>query len=311
MVTVGESLGLVRAARPGGLRHVRDARIGFGGAESNAAIGLSRLGVDTTWIGRLGTDPLGDLVEAELRAEAVRPVVVRDPGRPTALMLKDHRIRGSSQVRYYRRDSAGSALSVDDLPHDVIEAADHLHLTGITPALSDGARRAVFAALEIAEAGGLSVSFDVNHRPALWSADQARGVYTELAGRADVVFAGQDEAELLTGGAGGPTELARRVRELGAGEVVVKLGDRGCIVSAGDSLETVPAVRVDVVDTVGAGDAFVAGYLAAAFGGRDPAARARLGATAGAFACLTDGDWEGCPRTDELGLVGAADPVTR
>ncbi|MFE7245310.1 PfkB family carbohydrate kinase [Streptomyces sp. NPDC057580] len=149
VVTFGEALGLVHSTRPGGFQLVRDARIGFGGAEANVAIGLSRLGVDVQWVGRLGADTIGDLIERELRAEGVTASALRDPGRPTALMLKEHRVAGTTQVRYYRAHSAGSALAASDLDVTAVASADLLHVTGITPALSETARHATFSATSL------------------------------------------------------------------------------------------------------------------------------------------------------------------
>ncbi|WP_241487982.1 sugar kinase [Leucobacter japonicus] len=313
VLTLGESMGLVRQAGVGRLATQRAVELGFGGAESNVAIGVRRLGIDAVWCGRLGADSLGDLIERELRAEGVRADVIRDPESPTGLMLKEHPAAGSTRVVYYRRASAGSRLAPDDLPDGLVEGAALLHVTGITPALSPSADAAVEAAMRRARAAGVPVSIDLNYRSALWSPEQAGARLRELVALADVVFAGDDEAELVVGG-GSTAELAARLGVLGPTEAVIKLGADGCVALVDGARFEVAAVPVDVVDTVGAGDAFVAGYLAERVRGLSPEARLRTAVAAGASACLAPGDWEGLPTRDDLRRLsgaGGGDPVQR
>ena len=161
------------------------------------AIAAARVGVATTWVGRLGDDDLGSLVERELRGQGVDVATHRDPAAPTGLMVKEHRRGTPTRVRYYRHGSAGSRLSPDDLDPGLLGDADILHLTGITAALSDTARATLRRAVTLARDGGTTVSFDVNFRATLWSPEVAGPVLRELASAADIVFAGPEEAALL------------------------------------------------------------------------------------------------------------------
>lgn len=313
VVALGESLGLLVAGRIGRLELVPSMDLGFGGAESNVAIGLARLGVASTWMGRLGDDAIGRLIARQLRAEGVDLAVTIDPVAPTAVMLKERPAPGASSVMYYRAGSAGSRLAPDHLHEAAIRSARLLHITGITAALGDSPRAAVHAAIDIARGAGVAVSFDVNHRSRLWSPDAARDEYRALAARADVVFAGQDEAELLTGERE-PEAQARALAALGASQAVVKLGADGALASEAGSAEVVrqPAFPVSVVDTVGAGDAFVSGYLAELLAGASLPARLRTAAASGAIACTAPGDWESAPdRAAIARLVQGGDPVQR
>ena len=310
VLTFGESMGLIRQQRPGRLVTQRDTELGFGGAESNVAIALSRLGVDAVWCGRLGDDSIGDLVERELRAEGVRATVIRDREAPTGLMLKERPTSGSSKVVYYRKHSAGSRIEPSDIADSLIENAGLVHVTGITPALSHSADETVESVMRRARAAGVPVSIDLNYRSALWERGVAAQRLTELVQLADVVFAGDDEAEILLGARSVP-ELANGLRQLGPEEAIVKLGDRGCYASVGDEQLAAGAVPVIAVDTVGAGDAFVAGYLAERLAGASLSERLNTAVRAGAFACLTAGDWEGLPRRQDFNLLDAADPVQR
>jgi 2-dehydro-3-deoxygluconokinase len=323
VVTLGETMGLVRAEGVGAL-HTRPAmQLGIGGAESNVVIGLSRLGVPATWIGCLGTDSIGDLVVRELRAEGVTLRVRRSSSAATGLMVKERPTAVNQVVTYYRAGSAGSQLSPDDLDPDVIAGADLLHVTGITLALSVSARRAVLRAVETAGEHGVPVSFDVNHRSKLWPADAARPHYRAIAARATYLFAGVDEALLLTGRDSSTrpaaederlalvAAAAREIAALGPTEVIVKDGAAGAFALVDGELLAQPAFPVDAVDTVGAGDGFVAGYLATRLGGQGAEAALETGAKVGAFACLSPGDWEGLPSTTDLALLGAAETVAR
>jgi 2-dehydro-3-deoxygluconokinase len=323
VVTLGETMGLLSNSQPGPLAHASTMQLGIGGSESNVAIGLSRLGVDAIWFGRVGDDSVGRLVAREIRAEGVDARVTIDSGAATGLMIKERRTSTSQSVTYYRAGSAGSRLSVDDLDDDTIAAADVLHVTGITPALSESAAGAVRRAAEVARDGGTLVSFDVNYRGALWSRGDAATFCREFASSCDVVFAGEDEADMVLGlppaaslEAGAPAAdvtaaLAWGLAELGPGQAVVKCGAAGAVAVIDGQLLTQPAVPIVAHDTVGAGDAFVAGYLAELAAGSDAAARLRTAATVGAFVCLAAGDWEGLPRRSELGLLDAHEAVTR
>jgi 2-dehydro-3-deoxygluconokinase len=311
VVTFGETMALMRSQAPGPLAHAAELSLGVGGAESNVAIALARLGATVAWFGRVGEDSLGDLVVRELRAEGLAVHALRDAGAPTGLMIKERRTEQNQKVWYYRSGSAGSRLRPEDVPVAEITAARLLHITGITPALSISAADAVDRAVRTARETGTLVSFDVNYRSALWSAGEASPVLRRLAGQADILFAGDDEAELLVGSAEGPQELAERLATLGPSQVIVKRGAEGCLALLEGECFEQPAITVRPVDTVGAGDAFVAGYLAELLRGLPPAERLLTAVRTGAFACLVPGDWEGMPRRSELGLLDAADPVIR
>jgi 2-dehydro-3-deoxygluconokinase len=300
VVTLGETMGLFRAASPGSLTTVSDFQLGIGGAESNVAIGLARLGAPVRWVGRVGTDGIGDRIIGELTREGVDVLAIADPSAATGIMIKEQGTTDARPVTYYRTNSAGSRLSPDDVAQADIEHAALLHVTGITPALSQSAFDAVLSAVHLAEAAGVPISFDVNHRGSLWQGRDHAAVYGELASAADVVFAGDDEARILAPEADSPENLARAIAGMGPGQVIIKLGARGCVAFVDGVLYSEPALPITPIDTVGAGDAFVAGYLAELLAGREPTTRLKTASAAGAFACLHIGDWEGFPTRDEL-----------
>jgi 2-dehydro-3-deoxygluconokinase len=306
LITFGETMGLVSAEGIGDIEYARSFSFGIGGAESNVAIGVARLGGPATWFGRVGPDATGDLIVRRLSAEQVRVLAIRDPAF-TALMVKHRRSGTSWHVDYHRAGSAGSRLGPADVPVAEVAGAAILHVTGITPALSPSARAAVLHAVAVARAAGVSISVDVNYRRKLWSPADAAPVLRDLVSRADIVFAGPDEAELVLGEAPSPAGLAA----LGPPEVIIKDGARGCTALLAGVVHTVPALAVQVVDPVGAGDAFVAGYLAERLAGADPQTRLRTAIRAGAFAVTVPGDCEGLARRHELSAPGPDDDVAR
>lgn len=306
LVTFGESMGLLTADEPGPLEAARSVALGIGGAESNVAIGVRRLGGEVTWFGRVGSDAFGTMIERRLRGEQVRTLAIRDPGF-TGLMVKHRRFGARLTVDYHRAGSAGSRLRPEDVPVAEVERAEVLHLTGITPALSDSARDATLHAVTVARRAGTAVSLDVNYRSKLWSADAARPLLRELAAHADVLFAGPDEARVVLGEGGAPPELARALAALGPGEVVIKDGERGCLAVIAGVEQRVPARPATVVDPVGAGDAFVAGYLVERLRGASSEQRLATAVAAGACAVSVPGDCEGMPWRDELDALLADD----
>lgn len=324
VITVGETMAVLSGPVGTPLRMAPTLNLSIAGSESNVAIGLSRLGIASAWLGRVGNDELGRLILSRLSGEGIDVSgVVVDAVAPTGLMLKERRLPNWARVSYYRRDSAGSHLTATDIPSGFPGHVRHLHATGITPALSESARSALDAALTAGVASQLTISVDINYRSVLWPREAAAQELSKLAAQADIVFATESEARLITGTtddlAFGGTEplapgeaLCRAVAALGPGEVVLKLGALGATSLLDGEVRHVPAVPTQVIDPVGAGDAFVAGYLAARLRDADPTARLHQAVATASFALAADGDWEGLPTSAELGQwVGQDDPVSR
>ncbi|MEU6586713.1 sugar kinase [Nocardia sp. NPDC046763] len=310
LVTLGEALGVVAATDPGPLAPGAAMRMDFAGAEATVAVGVRRLGHESAWTGILGADAVGRMILERLRAERVDVSRCRiDPELPSGLMLRERRTADRTRVTYYRRGLAGSRLSVNEIDTAQIAAAGVLHITGITPALSDSARAAVDLAVGIAADAGVPISLDVNYRRALWSPGRAAAELTKLTSRVDILFAGADEAAMLlrTGGSEPLVSVAESLAAPGPSEVVLKLGAEGAVAWADGVLLREEAVPVTAVDPIGAGDAFVAGYLAGLLDGGSVSERLRLASLCGAFAVSVPGDWAGLPYRDELGLLDGAD----
>jgi 2-dehydro-3-deoxygluconokinase len=309
VVTMGECMACMTTPATGPVHVAQDFRLSIGGSESNVAIGLARLGHPVTWISRLGKDDLGDLVARTLTGNGVSVLADREDEAPTGLMLKMRRTTHVSRVAYYRAQSAATHLSPDDVPFHLIEAAQLLHVTGITPALGAGPAAAVMAAVEYARSSDVTVSFDVNYREALWSAQIAGSTLLALLRKSDIVFASQHEAELFSDAP--LQDLPSALSELGPREVVIKLGRNGALGWMDGTELRQPAYPAEQIDPVGAGDAFVAGYLSEVLTDEPFATRLDTAARSGAMAVMVDGDWEGLPTRSELKLLDAPDSVLR
>ncbi|MFD7769230.1 sugar kinase [Streptomyces sp. NPDC059787] len=307
VLTFGETMLSLQTDGP--LATGAPARTSVAGAESNVAVGLARMGHRVSWAGRLGTDEPARLVLRTLRGEGVDVRhATTDPEAPTGSMVRESLVADITRVHYWRTGSAASRQRPEHLAPALAAGARVLHVTGITCALGSGPRAAVTEAVEHARAHGWTVVLDVNHRTRLWSEEEAAPVLRRLRGSVDVLIASDDELPLMAGGE--HTSEDARVAEVlaaGVGEVVVKRGGDGAdLYGAGGHRLHQPAHTVPVLDTVGAGDAFCAGYLSGLLDGLAPADRLRRAGTTGAFAVASRGDWEGLPHRDELALLDAA-----
>jgi 2-dehydro-3-deoxygluconokinase len=301
VVTLGEALVALVADEGRPLAAAGTFTPFVAGAEANVAMGLARLDRSVTYVGRVGADGLGQMVRTVLRGEGVDVRrLTDDPNAPTGALARDRRSFPHCEVVYLRRGSAASRLDAGDVAAagEDIAGARWLHLTGITPALSDSCRAAVRSALQFARAGSVRVSLDVNLRRRLWNDREAAPVLEDLAERCDLVIAGEDEARLLCGSAD-PAVLAERFGV----EAVIKRGARGAIGCRQGELAEDPGIAVAAVDVVGAGDAFTAGYLDALLDGASLTAALRRGNACGAIAVSAVGDATGLPTRAELQRV--------
>lgn len=322
VVTLGESMILFQSADDKSIAYAGQFAKSVAGAESNVAMGLTRLGRSVRWISRVGKDPFGEVILQTLRGEGVDVAcAVQDAEAPTAVYFKEMTWSGDPNVYYYRKGSAASRLSPADIRDEWFADAGHFHVTGITPALGEHTAEAVIQAMKLARSKGLTVSFDPNLRRKLWTEETARTTLLSMLEHCDIFMPGLEEAEFLLG-PGTEEEYGRRFLERGPSIVVIKLGAQGSIAFTADAVVEAEGHKVDqVVDTVGAGDAFAAGFLSVMVDALrlDPPQQTEQLHTAlkranvmGAIATQFRGDWEGLPKLEELELIlSGTQQVTR
>lgn len=321
VITLGECLIAFVSSATGPLAEAGEFQRVVVGAEANVAVGLARLGHRSAFIGRVGDDDLGVTITRALRGEGVDVSHLGvGQGQWTGLLVRNRMVVGPPTVEYRRAGSAGAALGPDDVAaaSGLFDTAAWLHVTGITPALSSSAGAAVAAAVEIAVARGLRVSLDLNLRRKLWTDQAAGAALRPLASRVEIVMGSPDELAVLAGHEGpadgslDPDSVARSVLALGPATVVVKLGADGAL-EAGSDNSVVRGAAIAVaalVDPVGAGDAFAAGWIAAALEGLPAAERLGLANACGAAAIGAIGDQAGLPsraEADRLRSTGAGE----
>jgi 2-dehydro-3-deoxygluconokinase len=315
LVAFGEAL-IAFVARPAGpLHEAREFTPHVVGAESNVAVGVARLGHRAGFAGRVGDDPFGSMIVRRLRAEGVATDhLVRDSGAPTGLLFRNLREFPPPEVVYRRSGSAGSRLAPDDVRSalDGLAPGTVVHVSGVTPALSESCRAALLVLAEAARDRELRLFVDVNYRARLWSADFAVPVLRSLVASASIVTASRTEAALLTGESNAAGAAAALVG-LGPGIVVIRDDTLGAVACTGSSDQVpivvpAPAAR-RAVDAVGAGDAFNAGLIVGLLENQslpDAIASAHL---CGAAVVGVVGDIEGLPTRQELS--SAADDIRR
>lgn len=264
VVGIGEAL-IRLAPGPGETLESSSAfMVHVGGAEANVCANLAHLGVATAWVSRLPDNPLGRRVAETVRAAGVDTagVLWAPDGSAGVMFVQPAAAPRSGEVLYYRRHSAFASIEADTVPWPLLDGARVLHLTGITPALGDRPRALVGRAIVEARQRQLLVSFDVNYRATLWPPSTARETLAPILDGLDIVFVNDRDARTVFEMRGEPAAVARMLRDrLRCRVLVLTCGDAGAVASDAETVLRQPAFRAEVIDRIGRGDAFAAGFL--------------------------------------------------
>ena len=303
LITIGETMMMLTPEHAEPLATARNVSLHPGGAESNVAAHAAHLGVSAAWVSMVGDDVLGHRIRRSIADHGVdtRWVDV-DQTAPTGVYFKDP----GHGVHYYRRGSAASRMAPATVAGVPLENAAIVHLSGITPALSQSCADLVAAVFERVAASGALLSFDINYRPSLWPAGTAAPTLRALANRADIVFVGLDEAQSLWG-----CSTAADVRTMlpDPERLIVKDGDVGATEFSAAARVFEPAIPTEVLEAVGAGDAFAAGYLSATLRGEAPRDRLRAGHERARLVLLSTSDFAADTAPSASSLI-SAEPLT-
>jgi 2-dehydro-3-deoxygluconokinase len=299
VVTIGESMVLFTPQST--LKYSQNFSRSIGGAETNVAIGLSRLGHKAGWISKVGNDEFGKAITSFIRGEGVNvDHLMIDDEANTGIYFKEILGGNNVNVQYYRRNSAASKLEPGDLNEDYIAKAKYLHVTGITPALSESCYETILKAITIAKDNNVKVVFDPNLRRKLWDETKAKEVLTEIALQSDIFLPGMDEAVFLIN-KDNPKEILEHFRNKDIPLTILKHGEHGSYYLTEDNVVHVLGEKVtEVVDPVGAGDAFTAGLISGLLDNMSIHDAIKRGNVLGAFVVQTLGDIEGLPERDSL-----------
>ncbi len=290
LVAIGEVMLRLSIPSPARIEIVRQLDVQVGGAEANVAAACARLGLRAAWISAVPANPWGERIRRELSGHGVDCSAVRvvDGARVGVYFLEFGTAPRPIRVLYDRRDSAFAHLTAEAVDWEPVRRARLVHLTGITPALGPGPRGLVERALREATA----VSFDLNYRSALWPPAEARAFAESVLPVARHVFMGEAEARTVFGLSGSVESmvdaLARRAPK--ATIALLQGQDGSTVLADGRVWRPSRTYTVQVVDPVGAGDAYVAGFLWATLSGRGPQEAVDAGAAVAALKCSTWGD---------------------
>ncbi|WP_078553549.1 sugar kinase [Bacillus alkalicellulosilyticus] len=301
VITIGDAMITFNPSTTGPMRFVQTFERKVGGAELNFAIGCSRLGLHTGWISRLGNDEFGKHIFNFVRGEGIDVSEVKlVDGYPTSLNFKEIREGGDGSTFYYRFNSPITTLSKESIKSSFFENAKLLHITGVFSAIAEKNEEIVHEAISEAKKQNLLISFDPNIRLKLWSKEQAKKVLSGYLPHVDIFLTGLEEAEILLG-TSDPEEIIEHCKKLGISYVAIKLGEKGSIgYHNGEQIEAAPVVPKKVVDTVGAGDGFDAGFVYGVLQGWSLAKSLYFANTIGSLVVSVSGDNEGLPYLDEV-----------
>jgi 2-dehydro-3-deoxygluconokinase len=297
----------------GPLRFVNQFERKIGGAELNVILGCSRLGLNTGWISRLGKDEFGRHIVNTVRGEGVDVSEVKlMDGYATSLNFKEVQETGSGRTFYYRQPSPTETLTPELLPVDYIKSAKILHVTGVFPAIKEQNRSVILRALQIAKEHGVKVSFDPNIRLRLWSKEEARKTILSFLPYVNYLLTGREELELIFDSRD-ENILLQSLQQFSFENVVMKDGGEGSYALLNGAWAHVPGFPVmKVVDTVGAGDGFDAGFLYGILQEWSIEKSLAFANAIGAMVVQVGGDNEGLPYLEEVEVfLGTREMIER
>lgn len=291
------------AVTPGPLRNVSLFEKHVGGPETTVAVSVRKLDHASSLIGRVGDDELGHFITSWLRGLDVDTSYVKvDSSGPTAICLvqRGYPIPGRSRVYYYRKNSAGSRLSPEDIDKEFISGARVVHLSGVTPAISLSAMEACLKAVAAARENSVLFSLDAQIRPQLWqSLDEAASVMMQLIEFANILFIDLGDAEILIGESN-PEKVIQVFKSIGVEVIVLRLGERGAVAARGSELAEAEPLPISIEDPVGASDALVGTFLSCLIEGRSLFESLRKSMISWSLVASTRGEQTNLPTSRDL-----------
>ncbi|MBO8173330.1 MAG: sugar kinase [Bacillaceae bacterium] len=302
VVTIGDAMITFNPDTKGPMRFVSSFQRKVGGAELNVAIGCARLGLQTGWISRLGNDEFGRHILHFVRGEGIDTSQVKlVNGYPTSLYFKEIMEDGSGRSFYYRDNSPTLTMNVENFPFEYLDTTNVLHVSGVFPAIGGENYNIILKAVQYAREQGKIVSFDPNIRLKLWrSRDEMKEKLKRLLSYTDILLMGEEEGKLLFD-TGNTDELYEKLKNYSIEWITITQGDRGATCYyKGEKYVGRPVKPAKVVDTVGAGDGFSAGFIYGVLQDWDIERILSFANTIGSMVVSVSGDNEGLPLLDEV-----------
>ncbi|RII32470.1 sugar kinase [Clostridium chromiireducens] len=313
VITIGDAMIAMCPQEKGPIIFCDTFKRKLGGAELNVAMGCARLGLKSGWISRLGNDDFGKHILKTARGEGIDTSEVQlVDGYPTSVYFREVLADGSSRSFYYREKSPTSTMKCEDLNEEYFKSAKVLHITGVFPSITNNNQEIILEAVKLAKKNNLTVSFDPNIRLKMWTKEEAKEYIEKLLTDVDILLIGDEEIEILLGDVT-IEDAIKTFHGYGIGKVVVKKGAKGALGSDGENIYEVDAIKPKaLVDTVGAGDGFAAGFLNALIKGETLEGCVRYANAVGSLVVGVEGDNEGLPyHEDVLVHLGQAKKIER
>jgi 2-dehydro-3-deoxygluconokinase len=283
------------------------------GAETNVVSLLARLESKTCWMGALPNNPLGRLAANHLRTAGVdlTGIIWHEGGRLGTYYVEFGEPPRGIQVTYDRAWSNITSLKLKEINWEILMDSRLLHLTGITPALSESCRNITTEALRVAKLRNIPISFDINYRQKLWSETKARKTLLPMIQNVEILFCSRNDAIRLFGCSGEIQDIANAMLKLShAKNVVITLGEQGAILWNGKERQHVPARPTKILDRLGAGDALAAGVIQGWLGGSITEGL-RFGVTLAALALSQFGDMVVTTKAELVSLTSTNSIIAR
>jgi len=321
LVTFGEAM--IRLSPPDfkRLEQATTLDLNIGGTELNVAVGAARLGLKSAWVSRLPDNPLGRMIANKARELGVdvSPVIWENEGRAGLYFLEFGATPRPTAVIYDRANSSFYNIQPGDVNwDDIFKSSKCLHLTGITPAVSQSAAAAVLEALQKARAAGCRVSLDLNYRAKLWSPAEANKTLVPMMEYVDILITTQGDTRTILGiEADDDESLAQRLLDQYPLEMVAvsyREGDTvwqcrfSAIAVTRTKSYTTGKYHIDIVDQVGRGDSFAAGFLYGVASANDLQKGLDYGVAFAALKHSIPGDFNWCTKDEVEALLAGQRP---
>ena len=301
VITIGDAMVAMCPKEKGPILFCNTFERKIGGAELNVAIGCARLGLKSGWISRLRQDDFGKHILKTVRGEGIDTSQIElVEGYQTSVYFREVMANGDSRSFYYRENSPTSTMTAESLDENYFRNSKVLHITGVFPSINDNNKEILLKAVELAKKNNLLISFDPNIRLKMWTKSQAREFINKFFSEVDILLVGDEEISILIDEED-TNEAIKKFHDLGIDKVVVKRGAKGAIGSDGSNIYDVAAIKPKaLIDTVGAGDGFAAGFLSAYLKGDSFEESIEFANAVGSLVVGIEGDNEGLPYYEDV-----------
>lgn len=302
ILLVGEAMLLLTSENYGAIKTNTKFKINTSGAELNVAVGLARLGYSVKYLTKLGNDTFGKFIYERIKKENIDTRYISFVNnKQTGIQFKNKVINKDPKTIYYRKDSAASTISINDILNIDFKNIDLIHITGIPLAISKTMRDSIFKLLELAIKENIYITFDPNLRFNLWkNKEKMINIINRVSSKVNLIMPGIHEVKILLG-----TDDINKIRDIylkmGIKKIIVKYGNKGAYYLDNNNITFVKSFKVNnTIDTVGAGDGFAVGIISSLLENlsiEDTLIRANA---IGCIQVLSPTDNENLPTRDEL-----------